>query len=214
LGPAKEQTGPNMAALQSVLEEIGRRQEPGKGAPFSAQQAVWAITDQTDTSDDPEAQAILAAAGLSADASNYPGTPHFSNPNAGSPVTAAVTTTGVLPALPTVALPASGAQFGKPQRTVLSYAALHPKGFPAKRKARAQLRMFLSGGTDELRIAVQRHKGHKWRALKQFRPRTVAVAGAPTVLALRLPKMKAGDYRLRIRGTTIKKNVPLVVGKS
>jgi hypothetical protein len=187
LGPARAQAFPGMAQLQAVLEAAARA-EPGplQETP-GAQLAVWKVTDDTDVSWSPAAVALLTSAGVAPD-TPFPNTAHFSDPNSGSPTTAAVTTSGVVPTTPAAAMPPA-------PRPVLKESIMVPALFRPRHRASARLRLRLDLAPDHIAFAVVRGK----RAAKKLGSREVAVG--QTVLRLRLPALPAGSWRIRLTGT-------------
>jgi len=92
LGPIGAQPGATAAALQRVANTVGA--EVASTGSFAAVDAFWRVSDNASTSD-PDALKLLADAGVSA-TDTYAPAP-FENPNAGSPQTAGITATGLLP---------------------------------------------------------------------------------------------------------------------
>jgi hypothetical protein len=88
LGPARRVDAPGMAELARVLDAT--RRVPNL-SEIEVTAAIWAVTDGAVPGGD--ARAVLDAAGV---APGLTGTAHFSNPNAASPTTAAVSTVGLL----------------------------------------------------------------------------------------------------------------------
>jgi hypothetical protein len=98
LGPASAQGNAAMDALAKVLAVVAKRVTPENfGYVRGSSDAIWRVTDDSPTSD-PDAISILNEAGVSNDATYN--APHFTDPNAASPDTGAITQNGVLPPPP------------------------------------------------------------------------------------------------------------------
>ncbi len=202
LGPAASLPGANMAQLQAVLEAVGRRQVGTAATPDGAQEAIWAVTDGTTAGGTLPAasQAILAEAGV---AGPLTGTSHFGNPNAGSPDTAAVGTTGVIP--PPAVVP-EVAPVVVPR---IDQARLLRTTIRAKRTARIRLGLSVGVTGGKLRVLVQRRTGRGVRTVGRFPTRTVAVGDS--FPGLQFPPLAKGVYRIRVIVGSSRVDLPLTV---
>ena len=200
LGPAASLPGANMAQLQAVLEAIGRHQLGSGSFPYGAQEAIWAVTDNS--SDLPSgAQAILTEAGI---AGPLAGTSHFTDPNAASPDTAAVGPTGVIPA-PTVVPEAPLVLAPR-----VDQARLLTTRIRAGRTARVRLALSVGVTGGKLRVLVQKRSGRRVRTIGKFPLRTIAVGDS--FPGLQFPPLGKGLYRIRIIVGASRVNLPLTVG--
>ncbi len=190
--------GPQLAALQAVLEHAARTQDAESlRGPSGAQDAVWAVTDASVPF--PAGEAFLAAAGVGFDAVLFAATPHFTNPNAGSSETRAVVADAVLPAVP--------AQLGPPPPESLrgAGAAPRPRLLAARivsrvraRRTRARLRLAVVGsGVDDVAQISLARRG----ARRAVRLGAVVVGPAPSVVSVPLPRLAPGRHRVVLRGT-------------
>ncbi len=174
LGPASGQPQPAMQYLQRVLEVAAALQPAALVETPGAQDAVWRLTN--DSSAD-EGAGILALAGVPDTSFEAP---HFDDPNAASPTTGAVSTTGVLP--PPAPLP------------YLSALKVEPATLRAGRRQTLRAKVTLSGAGDKVRIELQRRKRGQWRRALRFPARKLR-PGSSTV-RLQLPPQRPGTVRL------------------
>jgi hypothetical protein len=215
LGPAGALPEPQMVALQRVLEEIGRRQDPTSTAlPANAQRAVWAVTDPGTVRlsvDDP--LPLLDAAGVTFDPTLFAATPHFTDPNAAGATTAAVTTTGVLPPLPAIRGPAPGGPAGSDPGALsrLFLVALGEVLFAPRRLHTVTLFVVVEGGPDQLAVQLERRRRKRGRVVASLPP--LGVHAGLTSSVLQLPKLKKGRYVLRVRGQVDEQTVDFAVGR-
>jgi hypothetical protein len=192
LGPAGAQSEPVMQALQRVLEEAARRQPAPLDTTPGAQQAVWRVTDNSAPSGD-EANAILAAAGIAPDTVFEQR--HYNDPNTGSPDTAAVTPTGVLPPAP----PLSEAEAGVlPLPTPKLAAVRVRKQRASRRRTVINATVLVKNAEDLVRLTLQRRRGRHWKTLKKFQPD--AMTPASNLVALAVPRLTPGKYRVLAQG--------------
>lgn len=201
LGPAASLPGANMAQLQAVLEAVGRRQVGTASVPEGAQDAIWAVTDGDAGGTAPAAaQAILTEAGV---AGLLAGTSHFTDPNAGSPDTAAVGTTGVIPA------PAVAPEVPPVLAPRIDQARLLTTRVRAKRTARVRLGLSVGVTGGRLRVLVQRRSGKSMRTVGRFPARSVAVGDS--FPGLQFPPLAKGAYRIRVIVGSSRVDLPLTV---
>jgi hypothetical protein len=200
--------GPQLAALQAVLEQAGRLQQPGAlSGPSAAQTAVWAITDASSPSE--SAAAFLGQAGVAFDPGLFAATPHFTDPNAGAAGTAAITPTGVLPAIAADAsTPPAGPPGGSATTRAPRLVAARVLSRVTARRARQRLRLALVGAfrDDVAEVTLTR--------LGRRRPVSlgaVAVSVAPRVVSVPLPRLRAGRYRIVLRGSRWSRRLALRV---
>ncbi|MCW2951213.1 MAG: hypothetical protein JWQ48_383 [Conexibacter sp.] len=202
LGRAADQGFPQYVALQKVAEELGRRQlDPANGAnaPASANQAIWAVTDGLTPEFDPATASLLAAAGVTYDAAAFSASPHFNDPNAGGPSTAAVTPTGVLPATP--ADRSRRLAVGDPYALAppkLRYLALGPRTVRAGRRTTVTLRSWQEGSATRVSLALVVRRGKRTKPAGSFG--SVTIATGPDLHVIRLPRLHAGRYTLLLTG--------------
>jgi hypothetical protein len=199
LGPAASLPGANMAQLQSVLEVVGRHQAELASNPLRAQEAIWVVTDAADgLVTDP--QSLLAEAGV---AGPLVGTSHFVDPNAGSPDTAAVSTTAVIPAPRTVA--------EAPPVLVprIDQVRLLTTRIRAGRTNRVRLALSIGVTGGRLRVVVQKRAGGGFRTVGRFPARRVKIGDS--FPGLQFPALAAGAYRLRITTGSSRLDLPLAV---
>lgn len=187
LGAAGAQAQPSMQQLQRVLDVAASLQPAALTETSGAQDAVWRITDDSFAE---EGLPILALAGvpeMTFDA------PHFSNPNAGSPLTRAVSETGVLPR--------------PPPTPFVSALRLRPARLPAAKAVVVRVKITLRGARDRVRLELQRRKRGQWRRLKRLGARKLRPGVAK--LHLRLPPMRQGTFRLVVIGDASSATAPL-----
>ena len=193
LGPAADQPHPGMQALQKVLAEVARRQPAPLEDTPGALRAVWRVTDDQDPGDDADARAILAAAGI--DPAQKFDSPHYTDPNAGSPETAAVTPTETLPRAP--ASPADP-RATRPPRARLAALAVSPRrARAARRPLLLTVRMDLADAGDVVTMRFERRVGRGWRDL--VRSRRHAFPRGTSLVSVLLPR-PPGSYRVRVTG--------------
>jgi hypothetical protein len=187
LGSAGAQAQPAMQYLQRVLDVAASLQPLALTETPGAQDAVWRITDDSFVDD---GAAILALAGvpeMTFDA------PHFANPNAGSPLTRAVSETGVLPR--------------PPPAPFVSALRLRPARLPAGKAVAVKIRITLRGARDRVRFELQRRKRGQWRRLKRLGARKLRPGVAK--LHLQLPPLPQGAFRLVVIGDASSATAPL-----
>jgi hypothetical protein len=213
VGSATEVGGVGYQQLYAVLQAVATQTPSAAGAPGlalvnpgevpGAQKAIWAVTDPLLTGTlSPESAQILATAGLSLGA--LPGTPAFPNPNAGSPETAVVTSTGQI-------MPAAAAEPEPPLLvTRLERVGLSREVLRARRVQRVVLTLDTTGGPASVVVVVQRQTGRRWRKVGAFPPRDVGVGSIE--LGLNVPRLAAGQYRIRVTGPFRARTAPFRVG--
>ena len=195
LGPAHDQPGAAMTALDAIAHQAAARQPRPLASAPGAQAAIWRVTDnEPPGTDSPDTLAILAAAGVSADPTVTPyDTPHFLNPNAGSARSGAVSTTGVLapPALAPRARPLGVAPVARLASLQLTRRSL---GAPVVLSARLTLQS--AGASVALR--VERRAGRRWKLDRRLPARTLTQG--QTLLGLLVPGLRPGTHRLVVTG--------------
>jgi hypothetical protein len=190
LGLAGDQPQPAMQYLQRVLEVAAAQQPLALQPTPGAQEAVWRISDDSPTE---EGIPILNAAGVPDQVFEAP---HFADPNAASPETAAVTTTGVLPA------PAPVPYLTKIQG---------PSGALAVGEADTlTARVTVTLAEDKVRFELQRKVHGNWKRLARFGARKLKPG--TTKVKLRLPAQAKGAARLVAIGTAGSATLPLRFG--
>lgn len=193
LGPAGAQPQPEMQYIQRILDIAATRQPEALKETEGAQDAVWKVSNDISFFEDPEADAILAAAGVPDGEFEAP---HFLDPNAGSPGTAAVTPVGIVPA------PAPTA--------FVRVLRVRPAKLPAGRRRRAKVRVLVAGAPARVRLELQRRgRRGRWQRIKRYPPRTLQ-PGAAT-LRLRLPPLRRGAARLVALGPASGSSARLLV---
>lgn len=191
VGPASSLPGAGGPQLQAVLAHIATlpRKTGGKGEREGGQDAVWAVTNPGATREG-AAAAILAGAGLPS--TGGAGVADFPSGNAASADTAAVTPDGtVVAALPQVAAPPAA-------RIRLERVALSREVLRARRVTRVELTLQITGGGPVVVLRVQRRTSGGWRAVGAFPPRRLG--SGEVILGLNMPRLTAGDYRVRVTG--------------
>jgi hypothetical protein len=181
LGSAGDQPQESMHYLQRVVDVGATLQTEPLTAPPGVQRAIWRITD--DGFPFEVGEEILAMAGVPDIAFD---TPHFTDPNAGSPTTGAVSTTGVLAPPPPV-------PYVKGLR-------VRAKKLAAGKRHTVKAKVALSGAPDRVRLELQRRKGRRWHRLKRLGSRKLH-PGA-TKLRLHLPALRRGAFRLVAIGSS------------
>ena len=195
LGPARDQPGPAMSALDAIARQAALRQPRPLASAPGAQAAIWRVTDnEPPGTDSPDALAILAAAGVSADPTAVPyDAPHFLNPNAGSPRSGAVSTTTVL-AAPALAPPA---------RPLGVAPAAHLASLQLTRRSLARpvvlsARLTLQNGGADVALRVERRVGRRWKLDRRLPARHLTEG--QTLLGLLVPGLRPGTHRLVVTG--------------
>ena len=171
-----------MIVKRSVRGVVGR-EVPAYGS-LAAVDAFWRISDDSSTSD-ADALKLLADAGVST-ATTYAMTP-YPNPNAGSPDTGAVTTTGVLPEPELVT--------DVPVEPLPSIAGVRvaPSSVRARRdRTTITVTTTLAGGDGSVTVAVVRGTNTSGHALVTVRAQPF-VEGL-NVIALPLRHVRHGTY--------------------
>jgi hypothetical protein len=187
LGQAGELPQPSMQYLQRVLEVAATLQPLALTETPGAQDAVWRITDDGFADD---GASILALAGVPDVEFTAP---HFANPNAGSPVTRAVSETGVLP---------------RPAPTpYVSGLRIRPAKLPAGKAVAVKIKIVTRGVRDRVRFELQRRKRGQWRRLKRLGSRKLRPGVAK--LRLQLPPLPQGAFRLVVIGDASSATAPL-----
>ena len=174
LGPAGAQPEPAMKYLQRVLEVAAKLQPTALSETPGAQDAVWRISDDTSLDD---GAAIFAMAGVPDETFNAP---HYVDPNAASPVTRAVTPTGVLPKAPPV-----------PYLTALK---AKPSKLRAGKRGKVTVTIALKGAKDKVRFELQRRQGREWLRVEKLGSRKLKPGKATVTLAT--PAQRRGTLRL------------------
>ena len=188
-----------MAQLQAVLEAVGRRQVGTATTPDGAQDAIWAVSDNAGGLS-PAAQAILTDAGVTGPLA---GTSHFADPNTASPETAAVGTTGVIPA-PVVEPGAAPVVVPRVDEARLLTRRIH-----AGQTARVRLGLSVGVTGGRLRVLVQKRSGRGVRTVGRFPLKKVAAGDSFT--GLQFPPLAKGVYRIRVIVGSSRVDLPLTV---
>jgi hypothetical protein len=193
LGPLTALPYPQLPALAQLLHYLALQDPNDPDVLLYGQHAVWSLTDGDPP--EPEAQAILTAAGVEFDAAFFAYTPHFETPNAAAATTAAVSENELLPPIPTTTGPPPIDE-GDPEPTPRLGAAVVT---PAIVRARgpAKLAVLVEDASDRLTITLERRKGKRWLpvgdVLQQGAPVGLTVIALPTLA-------KKGAYRVRVGG--------------
>lgn len=174
LGPAGAQPEPAMKYLQRVLEVAAQLQPAALAETPGAQDAIWRISDDTFLED---GAAIYAMAGVPDETFNAP---HYTDPNAASPDTRAVSPTGVLPQAPPVPF--------------LKQLRAKPAKLPAGKRAKVTLTLQVQAAGDKVSFELQRRSGREWRRVKKLGAKKVKAG--KTTLKLTLPAQWPGLIRL------------------
>jgi len=190
LGSAGAQPQESMHYLQRLADVAAALQTEPLRTPAGAQDAIWRITDDSPPFESGEA--VLALAGIPDIVFDAP---HFTNPNAGSPETRAVSTTGVLP--PPAPTP------------YLSGIRVRPSKLAAGKASAVKIRIALRGRRDRIRIELQRRKHRQWHRLKRLGKRKLRPG--KTSLRVKLPKLRRGSFRLIAIGSASSATAPLRV---
>jgi hypothetical protein len=183
LGPAADLPDPAMQALARLMT-VARTVPFTGGTQQGLQSAIWRITDSADPTD--AAKSLLAAAGVSPDLDFAP--LHFSDANARSPTTGAVTTVRRLPRLRLL-------RPGPAARPRLSGIAVVPAALPPGPARLAAITVVLSGAPARVTLTLQRRAGRRWLTVRRLGKPRLDV-GSPTVTAA-LPRLHRGLYRVR-----------------
>ena len=189
LGSAGAQPQPALQYLQRVLDVAAAQQPAALTETPGAQDAIWRISDDSPAE---EGAAILTAAGVPDQTFDAP---HFTNPNAGSPETVAVSPTGVLPAA--APLP------------YLSLLRVKPGKLAAKTARTVSVEVTVALAADKVRFELQRRQRGQWQRVARFPARKLK-PGTPKV-ELQLPPQRRGALRLVAIGSTSSATVPLKV---
>jgi hypothetical protein len=183
LGAAADLPDPAMQALARLMT-VARGVPFTDGAQSGVQSAIWRITDSTDPAD--AAKPLLAAAGISPD-QDYPGG-HFSDPNASSATSGAVTTSSRLPRLRL--RPA-----GPLARPRLTGVAVVPAVIPAGPPRTSDVTVIVTGAPAPVAVTLQLRAGRRWRTLARLGTPRLDV-GSPTI-SVTLPRLGRGSYRVQ-----------------
>lgn len=189
LGPAAAQPEPSLKYLQRLLEVAATLQPEALKETPGAQDAVWRISD--DASLDSGA-AIYAMAGIPDETFNAP---HFVDPNAAAPDTAAVTPAGVLPPAPPV--------------PYLSRLKAKPSKLPAGERAKVKVTIAVKAAKDRVRFELQRRKGREWLRLAKLGTKRAKLG--KTSLRLSIPPQRRGSLRIVAIGEASSAIAPLEV---
>jgi hypothetical protein len=189
LGSAGAQPQQSLQHLQRLLDVAAKLQPLALTETPGAQDAVWRITDDSSVDD---GGPILALAGIPDETF---GTPHFANPNAGSPETSAVSPTGVLPDARPV--------------PYLKRLQVSPGKLKGGKGQVVEVEVTLAGVRDKVRFELQRRRAGQWRPAIRFAARKLR-PGQPTV-RLQLPALRPGTVRLVAIGTTSSAIAPLKI---
>jgi hypothetical protein len=211
LGPAGSLGTPAMTALQAVVGVIASQEGPpadyvsgGNNVP-GANEAIWRITDDADPAFDgdpttaAQADAILQAAGVDPSVADLTyNAPHFTDPNAASTQTRAVSLSGILPA------PAPPIQGVLPLANAARISALIVTTRRPRIGARhatvvltAQLRVV--GAPDTVTVSLTRTLHRHTVTVARGAQQPVPVGQALVSLVAR--RLKPGAYRLVVRDT-------------
>jgi hypothetical protein len=208
LGPASALGTPQTDAMAKLLARIGSGPDAyDYGGPAGAQDVVWALSDGATPGD--EGAALIAAAGVTYDETLFKATPHFSNANAANPATAAVTTTGVVPATPVDRSPAPTTPIDGDPASLASFkpralVVRTPKSVKLPRKGTAgsalkvtnlPLTLVLDGSADSVTLTLHR-VGKKAKVLTT--PVRIPLGVSTTKIAL--PTLKPGKYKVKVSG--------------
>lgn len=192
LGSAGNQPEPALQYLQRVLDVAAALQPAALAKTEGAQDAVWRISDDTYAE---EGAAILALAGVPDTPGATFSAPHFVNPNAASPETSAVSTTGVLPDSEPI--------------PYLEKLRLSPGKVPAGAPRSVGVKVTLTGAGDKVRFELQRRKGDQWHRATRYPARKLR-PGSPKV-RLQLPALQRGSVRIVAIGSAGSATAPLKV---
>ena len=189
LGPAREQPGPAMAAIDAIAHQAALRQPAPLASTPWAQAAIWRVSDNQDPGPDQGILDLLAAAGVPADTSAVVyDAPHFLDANAGSARSAAITTTGVLappplapPTPPPGVVPAHITSLRLTRRSL---------GTPVVLSAQ----MTLQGAQARVGLRVERRVGRRWTLARRLPARLLPEG--ENVIGLLVSGLRAGPHRL------------------
>jgi hypothetical protein len=127
--------------------------------------------------------------------------PHYVNPNAGSPGTAAVTPAEVLPPLELGAAPP---RLKRP-KPKLRGVRLRPRRVRSERLTLVGVRITLARGAgDRLSLVLERRAGGRYRRVLRMKRR---VSDGATLVNLVLRRPRPGSYRLKVKGSRGKARV-------
>ena len=188
LGSAGEQPQESMRYLQRLVDLAAALQSTPLETTDGAQGAIWRITDESPPFE--SGRAILALAGIPDTTFDAP---HFTDPNAGSPDTKAVSTAGVLP------IPAP--------TPYVSALRVRPAKLAAGKARAVKVKIALRGARDRVRIELQRRRRGQWHRLKRLGARKLRPGTAK--FRLRLPSLRHGAFRLVVIGGASSATAPL-----
>jgi hypothetical protein len=181
LGPAAQfADSPGMQALQRVLDQAAAREPAPLQSTPGAQTAVWRVTDDEPLTDfgggtDAPAREILAAANVPDDAAYN--TPHYDNPNAGSPESGAVAPGGVK----TVAPP----EFPPVARLDASLAG-------RQRGRKVRVKVTVADAPDVVSVVIERRVKRRWFDVAALSGKALDPGSVTLSVPVRLRK---GSYR-------------------
>jgi hypothetical protein len=199
LGRAGDQPDPSMQALQAVLDEVARRQLAPLESTEGGQYAVWRVTDDAKGAESLDtSRAILDAARIPPDATYV--NPHYTDPNAGGASTAAVTPAGVLPAT-SLPPPRPPSRVGKPRLGPIN----------VKQLAGRHRLLIVEVDASAADIVTVRLQRKQRKHIKTILRRRVKVHGGANFVALEVPRLPRGRYRVSVSGTATKRSVNLTV---
>jgi hypothetical protein len=204
LGRAGDQPEGGMQALQRVLEVVARRQDGPLSETPGAQGAVWRVTED-EAPNSADAEDILAAAGVPPGA--VFASPHFQDPNAGAPGSAAITRTGIIPPPPPP--PPGSVQRGPLPAVRVTKLAVSPRSVAPGKEAIVTATITVAGAPGSVTLRLQSERKGKTETVKAYRPRHLT-EGANLVSVL-VPSLKPGSYRLLATGTFAAKRASLIV---
>jgi hypothetical protein len=188
LGPAGEHPEPGMQALARLMPVVAAHQAEPLQPTQGAQDAVWRVTD--DTPPTGQGQALLLEAGVNPDPETQTySSPHFNDPNAGSPETAGISASGTIdPTLPSLPPdPLAVAHFTKLRLL---------GGAPRARQPHTLLVLDfeLSGPGQSIRLELLRKLGRRF--LRFAEVSTLSLPHGRSELLVAVRPLPAGSYRL------------------
>ncbi|MCW3038494.1 MAG: hypothetical protein JWM31_399, partial [Solirubrobacterales bacterium] len=197
IGPAGAQGNEAMDALQRVADVVAARQPGPLMMTPGANDAIWRVTDDADTDGDPDADAILQAAGVpvSTTAKKY-AAPHYNDPNASNPQTQALGASGPLPA---PAAPIEGVLPSTTTTSLLGDLRVWPRLVrTGARRAVFAAQFNVTGADNQVSLLLTRKRHGRTVTVAHSAPQPVTVGvGLLTVTARRLPP---GLYTLVVHG--------------